>query len=366
MMSIKHYVPILRPKQGEVWAIRDLSEVAQERITPFFDIHRVQIKDGKKEKSLDAHLDSIIKRICKDWPSNREFLWDLFSIALSERLQIKYHPVLGFGESLFNNKMTAIPTIGTDRDEAYLMAVKSLLNKGMADSICLRILRDDLETPMESVSQINTILNRLDISQSSCHLLIDMRVVEERLIEDNIEAVSEFTSELDMDMWKTFTFSSSSFPIDMSWLPPDSDSRVPRVEMKLWNALTQAEPLIGRKSNFSDYAIINPEKPDVDPLRIRAGGKIRYATETDWIIVKGHGLHRGQKFNQYRKLSRKVMGFPEYRGTSYSWGDDFLDKCSKGKVGTGSLTTWVKVDTNHHLTLVGEQISTLFASSNNN
>lgn len=64
-MAIEKYVPILRPKQGEVWAIRDLSELARNRITPFFDVHPVQIKNGKKEKSLDDHLDSILKRICK-------------------------------------------------------------------------------------------------------------------------------------------------------------------------------------------------------------------------------------------------------------------------------------------------------------
>ena len=358
-MPVKNYVPILRPKQGEVLAIRELSEVAQKRITPFFDVHRVQIKNGKKEKSLDEHLDSIIERICENWPSKREFFWDLFSIELSERLQNGKHPVLWFGQSLYNKQMTPIPTIGTDRDDSYIKAIQSLLARGLADSICVRILRDDLETPIETINDLTDIMNRLEISPSKCHLLIDMRFVEEAQIETIVETVSEFTSQCNIDFWKTFTFSSSSFPVDMAQFKPDSDSRVPRVELKLWNALMNAEPLIGRKSNFGDYAIINPEKPDVDPVRIRAGGKIRYATKDGWIIVKGHGLHRGERYNQYRTLSRKVMNFPEYRGTSYSWGDDYLDKCSKGRVGTGNLTTWIKVDTNHHLTLVGEQISIL-------
>lgn len=358
-MSIKSYVPILRPKQGEVFAIRDLSDVAQNRITPFFDVHRVQLRNGRKEKSIDKHLDSIIERIYKHWPSNREFFWDLFSIDLSERLQDGKHPVLWFGRKLHNKGMIAIPTIGSDRDASYIKAIQDLLRKGKTESVCIRILPDDLETPRETISELRNILQRLEIAQSKCHLLIDMRVIKEAEIEEIVEMVSEFTSQCDIDSWKTFTFSSCSFPIDMSWLSPNTESRVIRAELILWNALIKAKPLIGRKPNFSDYAINNPEKPDIDPMRIRAGGKIRYATENDWIIVKGHGLHRGERFNQYRKLSRKVMDFPDYRGTSYSWGDDYLDKCWKEGVGTGNLTTWITVDTNHHLTLVGEQISTL-------
>lgn len=361
-MAIKAYVPILRPKQGEIWAIRDLSELARERITPFFDVHRVQIKNGRKEKSLDKHLESISQQICQYWPPKKELFWDLYSIDLSERLQNGKHPVLGFGESLFQSNMVAVPTLGTDRDDSYLKAIQGLIRKGIADSICLRILPDDLETPNEAVNEVRRILNRLGVSQSNCHLLIDMRVIKESQIENTIEAVSEFTNSVDINKWKTFIFSSSSFPIDMSGYPPDSECRIPRVEIKLWDALMEAEPLIGRKSNYSDYAIINAERPDVDPLRIRAGGKIRYAIEREWIIVKGHGLHKGNKFDQFRDLSSKILSFPEYRGTSYSWGDDFLYKCSKGSVGTGNLTTWVRVDTNHHLTLVGEQISNLFGS----
>lgn len=362
-MSIKNYVPILRPKQGEVWAIRDLSEVARERITPFFDVHRVQIVNGKLEKTFDEHMESIIRRICKNWPSNRKFFWDMYSIDPSTRTQDGTHPVLRFGEILFSNKMTFIPTIGTDRDESYIEAIKELLSKGTADEICVRILDDDLETPIEAIGNFIQILKKLKVPLSRGHLLIDIKTVKESNIEVIVDTVSEFTSECEISDWKTFTFSSGSFPVDMSGFAPDSVSRVPRVEVKLWKALLNAELLIGRKPNFSDYAILNPERVEIDPTRIRAGGKIRYATEDDWIIAKGYGLHRGEKYNQYRKLSRKIIGIPEYRGKGYSWGDDYLDKCSKGKVGTGGLPMWVRVDTNHHLTLVGEQISTLYDSS---
>ena len=228
-MSIKTYVPILRPKQGEIWAIRDLSEGARRRITPFFDVHRVQIINGRQKKSLDDHLVSILKRICKDWPSDREFFWDMYSIDLSERLKTGTHPVLWFGKNLYDYKMKAIPTVGTDRDEFYLEAIEKLFAKGLAQSLCVRVLRDDIETPSESIGVVTGILKRLNLAKPMCHLLIDVKTVEETLIDEILDFVSEFTSQCNISKWKTFTFSSSGFPVDMSGLASDSRSRVPRV-----------------------------------------------------------------------------------------------------------------------------------------
>ena len=362
-MSIKNYVPIMRPKQGELFAIRDLSDEARQRITPFFDFHRVPIVRGKKEKSLDDHLESILKRICKEWPVNREFFWDVYSIDPFERLKSGTHPVLWIGRNLFDFKMKAIPTIGMDRDDSYLKAIQEIFSEGFSNSLCFRVLREDLETPKDSIGDIFKILNMVNLSESQCHLLLDMQFVEETNFDNIIDLVSEFTNQCSISKWSTFTSSCCGFPINMAGLSPNSLSRVPRIELKLWNILRKASPLIGRVPRYGDYVIVNPEMPDVDPTKIRPGGKIRYATKKEWIIAKGHSLGKGKKYEQYYDLSEKVVGLPEYLGRHYSWGDDYLFNCSKRKVGPGGLPMWIRVDTNHHLTLVGEQISNLFASS---
>ena len=198
-----------------------------------------------------------------------------------------------------------------------------------------------------------------------CHLLIDLKSVQETPIDEIVDRVSEFTSECNISMWKTFTFSSGGFPVDMSGIASDSQKKVSRVEVELWKALLTAHPLIGRKSKYSDYGILNPERPDVDLVTMRPSGKIRYATEKEWIIVKGHSLRKGDKYQQYHELSGEVASLPEFR-EQHCWGDKYIDKCSRRVAGTGNLTTWVRVDTNHHLTLVGEQISNLLGSSNSN
>ncbi|MBX3708755.1 MAG: hypothetical protein KIT56_05680 [Gammaproteobacteria bacterium] len=43
MSKLKHYIPIMNLKQGELKAIKKLTPNALEKITPFFDIPRIPI-----------------------------------------------------------------------------------------------------------------------------------------------------------------------------------------------------------------------------------------------------------------------------------------------------------------------------------
>jgi hypothetical protein len=78
---------------------------------------------------------------------------------------------------------------------------------------------------------------------------------------------------------------------------------------------------------------------------------IRYTTRDAWLILKGRNV-RQYGFDQYRELSRELVQRPEYNAAQYSWGDGFIKECADGRSGTGNATTWRKVGTNHHLTLV--------------
>ena len=50
-------------------------------------------------------------------------------------------------------------------------------------------------------------------------------------------------------------------------------------------------------------------------------------------------------------------------GPEFSEGDRYISECAGGSAGTGNLTTWRKVGTNHHLEKVVRDISSLFGSS---
>lgn len=83
---------------------------------------------------------------------------------------------------------------------------------------------------------------------------------------------------------------------------------------------------------------------------------IRYATDTVWLVLKGTRIKKNDV--QFHNLCKVLVARPEYKGATYSWGDQFIKLCSERTTNPGNLTTWRQVGTNHHLTLVSEQIAT--------
>ena len=94
---------------------------------------------------------------------------------------------------------------------------------------------------------------------------------------------------------------------------------------------------------------------------MRMSASIRYTTADHWLIVKGKNV-RQYGFDQYFELCRTLVELPEYSGENFSWGDRFIMRCARGSGGPGNATTWRKVGTNHHLTLVAQQLATVGAA----
>src|SRR6185503_18493121 len=109
--------------------------------------------------------------------------------------------------------------------------------------------------------------------------------------------------------------------------------------------------------SFGDYAISSPDLlDDVDPRMMKLSAAIRYTTDSDWLLIKA-GLLRKKGFGQFHDLSKFLLGRPEYKGSSHCWGDEYISLCAVRTQQPGSLMIWRKVGTNHHLTLVQQQVA---------
>jgi hypothetical protein len=107
--------------------------------------------------------------------------------------------------------------------------------------------------------------------------------------------------------------------------------------------------------------VLNPEFTEpIDPRKIKPSAKIRYTRESDWIILKGTAYRKNPK--QFHQLAAGIASETGYLEMGFSWGDDYIAGCAKMQVGPGNLETWVRVDTNHHIELVSEQIANLLAA----
>jgi hypothetical protein len=107
---------------------------------------------------------------------------------------------------------------------------------------------------------------------------------------------------------------------------------------------------------FGDYAISHPVQKELDPRTMRMSASIRYTTQENWLVVKGRNV-RQYGFDQYFELCKTLVKRPEFSGKDYSWGDNYIADCAAGRTGPGNATTWRKVGTNHHLTVVEQEIA---------
>ena len=214
-----------------------------------------------------------------------------------------------------------------------------------------------MEVPTGTYSDVDDLTQTLGLSKSSTHLLMDFRSVSANGLYDVADIATDFLANLpDTTDWKTITLSSSGFPENLAGISPRSIDTLPRTELDLRDELVSRKRNIPRFPAFGDYGICHPDLLDFDPRRHTPSAAIRYTLERQWLIIKAGSIKR-YKLDQFRELSNTLRKRPEYYGPIYSWGDNYINKCADYTVSKGNLTTWRQVGTNHHITLVGNQIA---------
>ena len=161
------------------------------------------------------------------------------------------------------------------------------------------------------------------------------------------------------DRWRRVILAAASFPIDLSEVDAATSTTIPRREWQLWRALQRRRTGLPQQGIiYSDYAIAHPLPRELDPRFMMMSASIRYTTDEDWLVVKGRNV-RQYGFEQYFDLCRTLVELPEFYGPTFSWGDEYIARCAAREVGPGNATTWRKVGTNHHITVVVRAIANL-------
>lgn len=340
MFNYNHYVPLLKAKEGEFGALSELTEDIKSQISPLIDI----FPDSKTP--IDKRLDRIAKRIKTTW----------VGIDLNERVSRKEHPLSFTFDKLRTLNVRAIPTTGFDRDEAYFNAVMNIV-KTDKRGICIRLLIDDMENTDELDDNLESLLNNLNITYKDAHLILDFRELNidqvDLAIETAINAMREIPN---INEWCTLTVASSGFPGSLKKIGTLATGRIPRADYRLWTALIRRKNEIERLPSFGDYGVQHPDLLELDWRKLPRVPNIRYTLPEEWLIVRG-GSTKKYGYRQTFQLSRDLLSMSEHYGNSFSWGDNYISLCAQESDGPGNMTTWRKVGTNHHITLVSEQIA---------
>lgn len=344
------YVPILKSKQGEFKAMRELSTNVINSIIPL-----IEIVDGGnlKKKSLQEFFQKKYNELINAWPLETRIFIDTSDL---EQEPGYAKSCISFFRILNEANIFAIPVVNAKSKLEHVSCLKEQVN-----SIGNVLIRVDADTALniDYGEIIQPILTELEINVKNTYLMIDFADVpadQQRIYSSTIEQI--INNFHNIERFKEFVLAMTSFPRDLSSIKPDTIGAICRWEWVIYKSLFGKQ--LDRYPVFSDYGISASEMVDFDPTKMTVSASVRYTSEDDWMIFKGRSVKHG--FDQFYRLSKLIIDSKYYSGELFSAGDKAIADKAIRRGTPGSLSIWRFIGANHHISFVVNQIAKLNAS----
>jgi hypothetical protein len=336
----RHYVPILKGKDGEYGALRELGAGARARTTPLIELAP---PEGPLENVIDRFA-----RFATNW-RERLFVDDLRvpPTARTAGGASAAEHALNVAQA---SGLAVIPVTGVDRGAAH-HATTQAYAVAAGSGTALRVTFGQARAATFAADVAQT-LKALQLTPTDVDLIVDLAAIDPAIVDVLGAAVASVVNALPhLNEWRTLTVASSAFPANLSGFT--GVTTAPRGDWALWQAVRATPPT--RQPSYGDYGVESPGFFDYAPYMVPSAA-IRYTATDDWLIVRGTSVRGGAGFAQFRGLAQTLAARSEFSGRNFSWGDRFIDDCAGGG-GPGNLTTWRKVGMNHHIELVATQVA---------
>lgn len=359
MFNPRHYVPILRWKRGEKWALRNLEGEIRAGMTPLMELiprdftpRRIGDSDGCVKK-----LNEIARQILESW-GEKPFFVDMCHVHSVIPFVRGVDSFQVFGEIMSGYQLKPIPVTGLRRPLNYQSSV-TLVAAAIGEGACVRLNSEDLRNPTLH-QDLSRLVSLLHLEVSGIHLIID-----NQLIDSHTPSLPWICSHVpDLNDWKTFTLAGGAFPKDLSDLEKNRQHELPRTDWLTWRDQVSTGPMPLRLPAYGDYTIQHPFYSEPPP-NFNISASIRYTSERTWVVMRGEGVRNddGPGYRGYLGNAQLLICRTEYCGDGFSAGDCYIMEMSLQDEKTGSAETWIRAGINHHLTFVVRQISSLFDSA---
>jgi len=346
-MATPGYVPILKGKEGEFAALEALRDSIPDRIMPVIEIPNVpyDYANERPSRSVPDHISNVTERLRRSWDARPVYI-DVPSVDDDEGGPAPLDIALRRCEE---QGIQGVPVISR-RSAPEVVQAAARYAEATRSGACVRLFVDDFEDDVEIEADITALL--APFRDAVCDLILDLADISNSASPAQLIARSMLSMMPIRERWRRVILAAASFPVDLSDVDAATTTLIPRREWQLWQALQRRPTGLPRQGIvYSDYAIAHPVPRELDPRIMVMSASIRYTTDEDWLVVKGRNV-RQYGFEQYFDLCRTLVERPEYRGADFSWGDEYIARCAARELGPGNATTWRKVGTNHHITVV--------------
>lgn len=361
---VANYIPIYKAKPGEFKAVAKAKKAHDRRMLPLFEICRIgkSVREAKRFKECTAltcaYLDEVADQISQV-RKGKSVMVDAFQWKADSVTETGEHILPYVYSRLESLGVSVIPVIGYDRWDSDVYRI-SMQNFEVKDGsyYCLRLdshAIEDAEDPVFFEERILDILAELEVEPVQCAVLLDFGDITAASIEDLIASAERVMQVVATMGFKFFATAGCSLPstIDKAVKNQDSAGKVVRKEMLLWQTMRVSYPDV--RWLFSDYGVRGPNTAD-DIISPHTNGKIRHTIDRSYYVVRGHSVQFGDGGAQMYNLAKKVVDSDYYMGEDFSWGDEQILACSQIKTGPGNSTTWIAIDTSHHLAWVVAEV----------
>lgn len=327
------YFPVLRWKQGEREALRNLSQPVLDKIVPIIEF-------PPNCKPNDQKISTFPQSALSDLGAGKTFYLD---ISYIDECGISSASLL---DDIFARGLQCIPVHNLQNGRGSLATIIQLFTGRQCSSFAIRV--SDNVSDAEIDYTLAT-LQQHGIAHEEIDLILDMRDLCNGAVQAKLRMVRMLTKRLGTDFHRTIMLA-GAYPQEV--IKTDNHGLLPRYDWALWKDARLTADL--SHVLFGDYTTIICEFRESDHP---GAPKIKYTTEDHWFVVKGN--RRGPQKPQRISQATTVVSSPFYHGAQFSYGDMRLGQCSAGAWGPGSTSNWVAIYVSQHIAFAVSQVSAI-------
>ena len=357
MFTHRHYVPVLRWKRGERWALGRLADGDRRMITPLIEFTPRDFESWTPgdPSFLDRKLTALVTDVATNWGGGPIFL-DLgllnpAMIGASGRKAIEIA-----ADQCRTSGVAAVP-VGTIAQGRAAQSTIGAAARVIGTGTALRLRQSDLGRP-DLRSKIAGFTSASRQPRSATDLIVDLQIANgaRPTLREILGLVG------DAREWRTLTVISGAFPKNLSGFSVGEHEHA-RSDWVAWRDEVLAGKRLARIPTFGDYTTQHGLFAE-PPRRANFSASIRYTADDYWVIMRGEGVlnDSGPGYAQWPANAQLLCERPEFCGPEFSIGDEYIHEMAQQTARPGNAETWLRAGVNHHMAFTARQIATLFGT----
>jgi len=364
----RHYVPVLKVKMGEKFALGALNLNLKPHVTPLLEIverklekttiaptdHTPENGKRKPEKTIAKHLDTAFKLLSANLVDYPRCFIDTREIHSDGPTAV---------EDVFRRAVAdGIPFVPVTGIERQVDVIATMANR--ANGIALRVPREVcLEGGFQS--RFEDFMRTHSLAHQDVDVILDLglldNMVGEGVYRMTLEALNKIPNH---NLWRTLTVIGCAFPEKLGAVPTNHSGELCRSEWLGWrDGVFSDRSSLVRVPSYGDCVIQHPGGvEDYNPVIMPMTPKIKYALSESWLVIRGGSHRKTPLVEQFPRLAAQLVTGShqaQYMGPGHCHGCESIQASANGAKGMGSPEKWCRIGTVHHMTTVVESMRSL-------